>query len=509
MTNLYFTSYDYDKNIRNTTNNDFRIWKQKQNLANENIMGKAVRSQAQIKNFAEVLNEEQKHDKWKKYGYSYSTDKNKNRELINPLSDNVQKIMKEVGKIVTEMKTSEEILSKKNITSLLKTKEQMKKSETLSEPNALVKTKEKEYQASLEGRSKKTPNYKFLSDSYRKQLNKIFLNFNPIIHLGNVHMLRKLDPTIDQEFQIMSQNIDKELSNITSPKFYSKQYEKFRKQLTETNEEVDNLQKLSLPKLANKTAIGFNNTKYSSQTKYTNHTDRSRTKYGGEWIDMKKVKKDNSKNKNESNDKKNIKNASKTKYDGFGDFHKINNEVSKTKYGGFSDFKKGGRKSHIKSGSLFSFNNKKKRKNQKEHNKKYFLSENNLEEMDLMSAFLENVGNSINDRNMEFFFNNYKGFKGKINNLEKVERMYFNDINNAEKNLAKMQEINLAKNLNNDIENTKTGATDDNKEMVKKMTNYRDTLLNDISEKEKKEESLILKEKEKDKEKEMEFKLSL
>ena len=63
MTNLYFTSYDYDKNIRNTTNNDFRIWKQKQNLANENIMGKAVRSQAQIKNFAEVLNEEQKHDK--------------------------------------------------------------------------------------------------------------------------------------------------------------------------------------------------------------------------------------------------------------------------------------------------------------------------------------------------------------------------------------------------------------------------------------------------------------
>ena len=204
---------------------------------------------------------------------------------------------------------------------------------------------------------------------------------------------------------------------------------------------------------------------------------------------------------------KSIKSASKKKYSDFSDYKKINTEASKTKYEGFGDFRKG-RKPYKYFGSFSPFDKKKRRK-YKKHNKKYFLSENNLEEMDLMSAFLENVENSINDRNMEFFFNNYRGFKGKMDNLEKVEKMYFSDINNAEKNLAKMQENNLAKNLNNDIINTKTGATQDNKEMVQKMSNYKDNLLNDILEKEKKEESWILKEKEKDKDKDKEFKLSL
>ena len=55
----------------------------------------------------------------------------------------------------------------------------------------ILKIKEKEYRLSLEGKLKKPLNYKFLSDSYRRQVNKAFMDYNHIIHLGNIHMLRK------------------------------------------------------------------------------------------------------------------------------------------------------------------------------------------------------------------------------------------------------------------------------------------------------------------------------
>ena len=42
---------------------DFRVWKQTENLKNENIIGKTVRNQNNIKEYAEILNEEENNDK--------------------------------------------------------------------------------------------------------------------------------------------------------------------------------------------------------------------------------------------------------------------------------------------------------------------------------------------------------------------------------------------------------------------------------------------------------------
>ena len=55
---------------------------------------------------------------------------------------------------------------------------------------------------------------KYINDNYRRQLNKAFLNFNPIIHLGNLNILRKADPEINSDIEKLTKHIDEDLVEI-------------------------------------------------------------------------------------------------------------------------------------------------------------------------------------------------------------------------------------------------------------------------------------------------------
>lgn len=275
-----FGKYDYNQfNIIQDKAKDFRIWKLNQNMENENIIGRATKNQNKIKNWAEILNEDYKNNKnnnIKSFLKVYNT--KKGYEIKNYLSPNVNRIVTDVGKLVSEIKNSEEKLSKININSLLKTKNQIQKSEKLDEPTSIEKLKEKEYRASLEGKNKKSPNYKFISDSYRKQLNKAFLNFHPLKHLGHIHTLIDENPDINEEFMKHTKIIDNEIQNLTSKNYYRNQYNKLHKMFEKKNlddynynntiygknnfkkkmnSENINKYKSSLPKIANRTTMGF------------------------------------------------------------------------------------------------------------------------------------------------------------------------------------------------------------------------------------------------------------
>ena len=121
------------------------------------------------------------------------------------------------------MKKSDKDLSKLNINSLLNTKNQIKKMEKLGDATSIEKLKEKEYKSALEGKARKSPNYKYLSDCYRRQLNRVLLNFNPIKHLGNINSKRKQNPELNIEYEEQTKNIEKEIFYITSPNFYRNQ----------------------------------------------------------------------------------------------------------------------------------------------------------------------------------------------------------------------------------------------------------------------------------------------
>jgi hypothetical protein len=158
-------NYKYDEIIPDIIS-DFRVWKHQQNMASENIIGRAKKSQSQIKDYTEVLNDDYKNNKDSNYKTYLKTTSTKNQnEFNNVLSPTVNKIVTDVGKLISEMKKSEENLSKMNIVSLIKTKDQVKKTEKLGDQSSMIKLKEKEYQKSLGGKKeKRSPNYKYLSD---------------------------------------------------------------------------------------------------------------------------------------------------------------------------------------------------------------------------------------------------------------------------------------------------------------------------------------------------------
>ena len=187
---------------------DIRIWKQKTNLICDNIISSIFKSQKEIKHRTDVLNEGERNINKKNILYK-SSDKHKlETGKHSYTSDTVKKIMNDVGKLVLNIKNEEDNLSKENVNALLETKNQLRKSDIIQESNKILKIKEKEYKQCLEGKSKKPPNYRFLSDSYRKQVNKVFMDYNPLMHLVNIRQLRKSSPEIDKKFQLQLNELD-------------------------------------------------------------------------------------------------------------------------------------------------------------------------------------------------------------------------------------------------------------------------------------------------------------
>jgi len=222
---------------------DFRVWKNKSILESENIIDSVVNSQSDIKKYTEDLDEERYYHRKKKSLNNIEKFRiNKNDNLF--VSDTVKKIMGDVGKMLVHIRKQEDSLSKYNIDALLGTTHQLKNSEVIAEPNSILRLKEKEYKLSLEGKIKRPPNYRFLSDSYRKRLNKIFMEYNPMIHLGNIHMLRKTNPQIDEQFKTQIKEIDEELKPTKGFKFFN-EFERKRKKI-HSNKKSIHLDELNL-----------------------------------------------------------------------------------------------------------------------------------------------------------------------------------------------------------------------------------------------------------------------
>ncbi len=220
---------------------EIKIYTQQENLKDEHIIGKIKRNQEDILNYAEVLNEEENNLKKKKHlkkkskeidEYSEKTEKN--------LSDKSSKIINDVNRIISNMNESTEELKKLNALFLIGTSKKINKtsniqSENLEELKYSKEMKdekliEEDEKNKLENKKKKPFNFTYINDNYRKQLNRAFMNFNPIIHLGNLNLLRKADPSINEDIAKLEEHINKDLKSIIDPHYYKHQYEKLLKE---------------------------------------------------------------------------------------------------------------------------------------------------------------------------------------------------------------------------------------------------------------------------------------
>ena len=256
----------------------FKIW-DKPEAPDDTIIQMSLKNQSKIKNMTDDLIDDFRIPK------SYLSKERKKEEGIKDKSKlnkkqnkNVAKILKNIDKMFSKIKSSEEKLSEINMNSLLNMKKEIVKSEKIEEPNSLVKKKEKEYK-NLENLNKKkrSHHYRFLSDYYRRQLNQVLLGFHPIKHLEKIKSLRKENPEINEEFKEKTKVIEKELFQKTSPNFHIKNKPNFKKTFYESNKK-DNLfintktnnnfypnkkkenlknKDSSLPRIANFTTFGF------------------------------------------------------------------------------------------------------------------------------------------------------------------------------------------------------------------------------------------------------------
>ena len=225
-----------DKERKNISKkiNDFRLWTHSQNLKNEDIISKAVHNQTTIKQYSSELNEEENNQNRKKIKKGKTIMKNKVLYNSNAnLSENVQKILSDVSKTINNINQSTEEIKKLNALYLINTSQKLNKKENLNEEDKSFLPPIKE--------DKHATNFKYINDNYRRQLNKAFLNFNPIIHLGNLSILRKADPDIDRDIQNLTKHIDDDLAEITNKNYYHNLYEKIIQQNKKRKNKLDSM----------------------------------------------------------------------------------------------------------------------------------------------------------------------------------------------------------------------------------------------------------------------------
>ena len=254
---------------------EIKIYTQQENLRNENIIGKIKRDQEDILNYAEVLNEEENNQKKKKHHNKKTKEIDENSEKSEKkLSDKSSKIINDVKKIISNMNQSTEELKKLNALFLIGTSKKINKtsniqSQNLPELNNSKEIKdekliEEDEKNKLENKKKKPLNFTYINDNYRKQLNRAFMNFNPIIHLGNLNLLIKADPSINEDIEKLEKHIDEDLKSIIDPYYYKHQYEKLLKEHEKLKKRINTAPTLQTDNYNN------NSNNYTNYNNYNN-----------------------------------------------------------------------------------------------------------------------------------------------------------------------------------------------------------------------------------------------
>ena len=423
----------------------FQIWNQPEKENNDTIIKSSLKKQSKITNLTEELIEDFKTAK-NIFLIEYKTEENTKDKinLNNNMSKNVNNILTNVGKIVSKIKNSQDQLSQINMNSLLNTKNQVIKSEKIEEPSNLVKKKENEYKEFLQFKNqkkKKSLHYRFLSDYYRRHINKALLNFNPLRHLENIKSLRKEIPEINEEFNQKAKLIEEELFQKTSPSFFRKNTKNFQKTFYNKNKNKENLA------INTKTNFNF----YPTKNKI------------------------NSKNKNSSLNK--IANFTSI---GFHPVYKTySTEVDSPK-----------KLLSQKKINLYNFNQNLFFKRNKM--KKFPDKEFRRLELQLMEDVCKNMINSIDkvEGDKNDFYNKYA--KLDVNERKKIKDDILEDKIKAENILLKIKNNNLMKGVKNDFSIKRKKVNDDIKNYGKQINYIRDEIIHNIEQQESIEHEYIM-----------------
>ena len=200
--------------------NDFRVWTQTKNLKGNDIVFRATDNQRTIKHYSSVLNEEESNPKIN----NRRTNKKAKASNIIPsdieISDDCRKILTDIYKNINHMKKETQEITKMNSLYLQET---AKDYFSAQNNNTNINSYN---EMDFNKKSKKTINYIYINDNYRRQINKAFNTFNPYVHLAKLNAMKSQNDKVKAHVEDIKDKIEEDIKNLTSKDYFKKKYEK-------------------------------------------------------------------------------------------------------------------------------------------------------------------------------------------------------------------------------------------------------------------------------------------
>ena len=222
---------------------DIKIWKQKQNISSDGIIQKILNYKRLVKDSLRNITGEENDEinKIKEITKKKNELKaSKSSQNIDLVSENAKKILNNINKHIRKVKESSEDITALNALYIDNTIFDNKKNKIknknniskISQNNSLNKISNSQdvnlisddnYNKAIEKKDGRN-NFVYVNNTYRRQLNKSFMKYNPLVYLNNLKVLLQVTPSIKEDVKKTKNDIEEDIKWLCDKRKYHKKF---------------------------------------------------------------------------------------------------------------------------------------------------------------------------------------------------------------------------------------------------------------------------------------------
>ena len=221
--------------------NDIKIWKQKQNTSSDGIIQKIMNYKKLLKESLKNITGEENDDinKTKEITKKKNIlNASKSSQNIDLVSENAKKILNNINKHIRKIKEANEDITALNALYLDNTIFDNKKNKNnrskISQNNSLNKISNSQsvnliydnYNKAIEKKDGRN-SFVFVNNTYRRQLNKSFMKYNPLSYLNSLKVLIQLSPSIKEDVKKTKNDIEEDIKWLCDSHKYRKKFDAY------------------------------------------------------------------------------------------------------------------------------------------------------------------------------------------------------------------------------------------------------------------------------------------
>ena len=237
--------------------NDIKIWRQNQNTSSDGIIQKIKSYKRLVKDSLKNITGEENEDinKIKEITKKKNILKDSNSSKnLDRVSENAKKILNNINKHIRKIKESNEDITALNALYLDNTifdnriNKNKNNKNKISQNNSLNKIgnlqdvnliSDDNYNKAIEKKDGRN-NFVYVNNNYRRQLDKSFMKFNPLVYLNNLKVLLQVSPSVKEDVKKTKNDIEEDIKwlcdkNKYRKKFYAYMAKNNRSRSVETN----------------------------------------------------------------------------------------------------------------------------------------------------------------------------------------------------------------------------------------------------------------------------------